>query len=309
MNYWQFSLNTITKLRLLQSHSVPENIEEQRLYDYLQGLFEELPSRKSTKKAISRGEIRLNGEPTESGWWLKGGELIELFDLEVTPPKEYQLKLNILFEDEYLAVVLKPAGLISSGNQFKTLQNALLYNLNTSEQADKLPWPLPVHRLDAPTSGLVIVAKTKSARMELGKQFEERQIQKTYHAVVHGKIEEEGVISTPIEGKEARTTFRRLKVVRSLQNEFLSLVELHPETGRTHQLRIHLSDIGNPILGDKIYGPEKGLKNKGLFLSAIALKLWHPATKKHLHFKTETPGKFSKRLENENIRWNKYHSV
>lgn len=128
-------------------------------------------------------------------------------------------------------------------------------------------------------------------------------------AVVHGKIEQEGEMTTPVDGKVALSHFKRLQEARSLQNDFLSLVQLHPKTGRTHQLRIHLAEMGNPILGDKLYGPEKGLKGKGLFLCAVGLEWTHPITRELQHLTIKTPSKFLKRMKNETIRWNKYHSV
>jgi tRNA pseudouridine65 synthase/23S rRNA pseudouridine1911/1915/1917 synthase len=195
-----------------------------------------------------------------------------------------------------------------SGNQFKTIQNALLFNISPSAKQDSLNWPLPVHRLDNQTSGLLIIAKSKTARVRLGQAFESKvDIAKTYQAVVVGKIDKSGEVSIPVEGKLSLTTYKRLKIVKSLKNEYLSLVELSPKTGRTHQLRIHCSSIGFPILGDKLYGLEGLiLKKKGLFLSATSLSFLHPVTSEKLSFSVDTPYKFLKRLENEEERFEKY---
>ncbi|UKN02935.1 RluA family pseudouridine synthase [Paracrocinitomix mangrovi] len=295
-------------MKLIAQHQVPELVDPIRIYDYVNGLFDQLPSRKSVKKAIDKGEIKLNGENTQTGWWLKGGELIELIDLEVTPPKPYHLKLRVLFEDQYLAVIFKPAGLLSSGNAFKTVTNALLYNLEKSNASDALPWPLVVHRLDQQTSGLLIVAKSKTARIQLGKEFESGNIGKTYHAVVLGKPEASGLIDSDIDGKSAKTAFETLKTVPSVRSSNLSLVKLNPQTGRKHQLRIHLSEMGHAILGDPLYSPkELQLKNKGLFLCATDLKFTHPITQNLISISCEIPKKFGKRMESEKNRWLKYN--
>jgi len=228
-----------------------------------------------------------------------------LVDLELTPPKAYHLSLEIIHEDDDIAVILKPAGINVSGNQFKTIQNALLYNLKESTKADKLPWPLPVHRLDNQTSGLLIIAKTKTSRIRLGRAFEKREIQKKYHALVIGNLEENGTINTPIENKSSTSHFSKIATVPSLKNTFLSLVELAPVTGRTHQLRIHCAAIGFPILGDKIYGEEgMVLKHKGLFLSAVSLEFSHPIDGHKISLQIPTPLKFIRRMENEKRRFN-----
>jgi tRNA pseudouridine65 synthase/23S rRNA pseudouridine1911/1915/1917 synthase len=268
----------------------------------------EIPSRKGVKKAISKGELQLNGEKVEGGRWLKNGDVVTFVDLELTPPKSYHLKLDIIFEDQDLALIFKPAGINVSGNQFKTIQNALLYNITPSKNKDALNWPLPVHRLDNQTSGLLIVAKSKIARVKLGQAFENKvDISKTYQAVVIGKIAEVGEIMTDVDGKQSLSTYKRLKIVQSLKNEFLSLVELSPKTGRTHQLRIHCASIGFPILGDKLYGVDGMiLKNKGLFLCATGISFTHPVTNESLFFSVETPYKFLKRLMSENERYLNY---
>ncbi len=201
-------------------------------------------------------------------------------------------------------MIYKPAGINVSGNQFRTLQNALPHNLRPSTKLDVLDRPLPVHRLDNQTSGLLVVAKTKLARINLGKAFEDKSISKVYHAVVIGKVEGSGKIEFPIENKECKTLYRTIDVVPSLKNKYLSLLELEPKTGRTHQLRIHCSTLKHPILGDKVYGDEgMVLKSKGLFLCATRLQFNHPTSNELLKFSIPTPHKFLKRLENENRRF------
>lgn len=191
-----------------------------------------------------------------------------------------------------------------SGNQFKTIQNALLYNIKPSTKIDALDWPLPVHRLDNQTSGLLLIAKTKLARVKLGQAFENKTILKKYHAVVIGKTENKGEINSDINDKTSQSFFKRIETVPSLKNKFLSLIELEPKTGRTHQLRIHCASINHPVLGDKLYGKEGLiLKNKGLFLCATSLGFTHPVTQKAMLFSTDLPYKFKNRLKNESRRY------
>ena len=178
------------------------------------------------------------------------------------------------------------------------------YNIKVSTEKDALKWAKPVHRLDNQTSGLLIVSKTQLAHINLGKQFENKLIRKKYVAIVIGKLIGEGFITEPIENKPAKTEYKVIKTVESLKNKHLSLVELFPHTGRTHQLRIHLSGLGFPILGDKLYGKEDlVLKHKGLFLSAIKLSLKHPVKGGDLEIKVDMPNKFNTRLNNEQRRF------
>lgn len=277
--------------------------DKTRTYDYLVGKFEIISTRKGVKKAFKRKQILLNGKYARSATYLKNGDQVELLELDVSENKSYDIDLEVLFEDEEIAIVVKPAGLIISGNKFKTLQNALQPNLKESIAKDKLPKPLTTHRLDSQTSGLVIVAKTYSSRVKLGEMFEKRDIHKSYHAIVQGKLEGSGEICTVVEGKSARTLYQSLQVVDSVKNDFISLVKLSPITGRKHQIRIHLSSLRRPIVGDKLYG-EKGnvLKNKGLFLSATSLKFEHPKTGGALSFNTPLPDKFIS-LMNREQKW------
>ncbi len=296
-------------MKILQSHIVPPNIPSERISEYARKIFPNIPSRKGIKKAILRNEILLNGKPVETGRWVQPGNQIDWIDLELKTPKILQLKLEVVFEDEYLAVINKPAGIIVSGNQFRTVENALLYNISKSTEKDGLRKPRAVHRLDSPTSGLLLVAKTALAHLKLSQQFEAKTISKKYQAIVIGDIDEEGVLEKSIDGKRALTHFKKIKRVPSLKNKWLSLVHLFPQTGRTHQLRIHLSDFGFPILGDAMYGKEGLiLKRKGLFLCAVELIFSHPKTGKRVEVKINAPQKYETLLRREERRWQKYQS-
>ena len=293
---------------VLKTHIVPERVEKIRLYDYAQQIFPTIPSRKGVKKAIAREEIIVDGEKASTGLWVKAGQKIELLESNINPPKEYQLKLEVIYEDEFLAIINKPAGISVSGNQFRTIQNALIGNIKKSKEVDALRWPKPVHRLDNQTSGLLIVAKTAKALVKLGQQFENKEIRKKYCAIVIGKPLENGVIDFEIEGLSSSTEYEVVETVPSLRNKQLSFVNLFPKTGRTHQLRIHLSQLGFPILGDKIYGNDGNiLQGKGLFLNARELWLNHPITYKPLIVAIEPPNKFKVLLGREKRRWKKYN--
>lgn len=293
---------------VLNTHIVPKGVEEIRLYDYVQQIFPTIPSRKGVKKAISREEILVNGNKTSTGHWVKAGQRIELLESSANPPKEYNLDLDIVFEDEFMAVINKPSGIPVSGNQFRTIQNAIMGNIKISKEEDALKWPKPVHRLDGPTSGLLIIAKTAKVLVKLGQQFEQKTIQKKYAAIVMGETPQSGVVDSDVDGLKSLSEYKTLKTINSLRSKNLSLVELYPKTGRTHQLRIHLSSIGFPILGDKLYGDEGNvLEGKGLFLCALELNLKHPITEELLNIKIDIPNKFNGLLEREEKRWNKYN--
>lgn len=290
-----------------KSHIVPTDAPTCRLSDYVEKVFPQFPSRKSIKKTIKKGGIRVNGVPGTTGQWIQAGQLIEWLDLEENPPKAYTMSLDIIYEDTHLAILHKPAGIIVSGNQYRTIQNAIVHQLSPSSEIDVLKWPRPVHRLDKATSGLLLIAKTAAALIQLNHYFENKQIRKTYLAIVVGQIEEKGIINQPIEGKTAITHFKRLQIVPSLKNQFLSLVELSPITGRTHQLRIHLSQMNHPIMGDQLYGPEgQVFKGKGLFLAAVGLQFQHPFTTEIIAYRIPAPAKFASLMNREKRRWEKY---
>jgi len=278
-----------------------------RLSDYCVGIFEELPSRKSVKKAISKGRILVNGHPGQTGTWVTKGMFLQLQDhLEKERPV-FRLDLKIIYEDEYMAVLIKPPGIPVSGNQFRTVNNALPGVLSPSREADRLSYPRAVHRLDSPTSGILLVAKTGRANIALGQQFAGGTIQKTYQAIVCGFPKEHGFIDEPIQGKAASTSYRVLQRERSLKNDFLSLLELSPKTGRTHQLRIHLSNLGHPIMGDALYGESgKIYKGKGLFLAATGIEFQHPIHKKPMFFESKAPSKFELLLSREAQMWTRF---
>lgn len=279
-----------------ESHIVPKQEKPIRLSDYLAGVFASISSKQGVKKAIKKGQVQLNGTVAKTGDFLSGGENIELFCevIKATMP-EVNLKIEVVYEDDYLAVVIKPAGIVVSGNKARTLENALTGNLRKSESDDALIKPEPVHRLDYPTSGAILIAKTRMSLVLLNKLFEERKVEKTYMAITIGVMDENGLIENTIDNKSATTKYKVLSSVSSERFECLNLVQLMPSTGRRHQLRKHMADNRNPILGDKQYGAEGLiLMGKGLYLHAYALVFEHPVIGKRMDVSVDVPEKFVK---------------
>jgi len=292
----------------IKTHIVPEGISSIRFSNYLLKIGEELfftkPSRNFLKKLIKRGEIRIDGNISTTGTWIKTGQIIELYENEKKITKIFPLVMEVIYEDEHLAVINKPAGIVVSGNRFRTVENALLHNLKLSNLPDTLALPRPVHRLDALTSGLLLIAKTRSVRRSLGEMFSNKKISKIYRAIVIGKTPDKGIIDSSINDQLAVTEYSRIRTVHSLKCSWLSLLELKPLTGRTHQLRIHLSGLGFPILGDKLYGEKETLfRGKGLFLCAAGLKFQHPVTRKEIELRINEPNKFNIHLQREERRY------
>ncbi|WP_262511273.1 RluA family pseudouridine synthase [Lutibacter citreus] len=260
------------------------------------------------KKAIKAGRLIVNGEKTTTATWITPGQILELVVDPTNKPKVFEFNLEVIFEDEHIAAINKPAGITVSGNSFKTIANALAYNLKESNELDALLKPTPVHRLDNQTSGILLIAKTKTAQIELGKQFNNQSIQKKYSTIVIGEVLNNSIINSPIENKPSETSFEIAQVIKSLTYRELSYLQVSPKTGRTHQIRIHMASIGHPILGDKLYGNKETIhQGKGLFLCASEIKLLHPKTFKPLVLKIQIPNKFTSLLAREKRRWNTYN--
>jgi len=277
------------------SHIVPVLTTPQRLQEYGVGLFSEIRTKSALKKALKKELIRINGEIATTATMIKGEETIVYTPIAIEKSyKKLNLKLNILFEDEHMAAILKPSGISVSGNSYRTIANALPENLQNSEQADAVT-PQPVHRLDFATTGILLVGKTAESIRRLNKLFENKEIEKTYYAVTIGAMVAQGTLKEPIGGKEAITNFTREHSVESDRFQQLNLVKLKPETGRRHQLRIHLAGIGNPILGDKDYSPDPLiLKGKGMYLHAYSIVFVHPFTGKSHTITASLPERFTK---------------
>ena len=287
-------------LLLLQSLTIPKQFSESRLQEAAVGLFKNISTKSSLKKVLKKNLICLNGKVATTADFVRGGETLELFqDMTSAPHVQIELPVEVLFEDDHLAFVYKPSGIAVSGNKKWTLENALQKALEPSSQFDALSRPEPIHRLDYPTSGVLLIGKTSTAVIALNQLFENRKIEKTYVAVAIGEIIPSGIIENKIDGKNSKTSFVLTNRIASPRFGFLNLVTLQPETGRKHQIRKHLSEIGNPILGDRLYGKETMiLKGKGLYLHASNLAFIHPITNENLRIFAEVPKKILKLFPN-----------
>jgi len=278
-----------------KTHIVPKLTKPVRLQDYGVGIFNLVFTKSALKKALKKNYITVNGAIATSATFIIGGETICLTLPEDSKPRtKLVLKLDVLFKDDYLAVIHKPAGILVNGNSFKTIANALIQNLKSSSLPERTT-PQPIHRLDYPTTGLLLIGKTTSSIRALNKLFENKKIKKTYYAITIGEMKLKGKITSKIDGKRSQSNYKVKFSVPSKRFGTLNLVKLKPKTGRKHQLRKHLLSIGNPILGDKDYAINHLiLKGKSLYLHAYSLKFTHPSTKEKLFIKDEIPQKFKK---------------
>jgi len=269
-------------------------------------------SRSRLQKIINLGKVRSSGESVSKNYILKGFEKIEIEDmtapLSVIDAKPQDIKIKIIFEDEHIIAVSKDAGVVvhpAPGHFENTLINALLhYNEELSGVGGELRAGI-VHRLDKDTSGIILIAKNEIVHALLSEKFKNREIKKTYETLVLGYFKEkEGSIKMPVgrsmkdrkkmgvisRGREAQTDFKVL-------NEYggCTLIEAYPKTGRTHQIRVHFSYIGHPIIGDKDYGNKESDKiasEAGLlrqFLHSKRIVFNHPVTNEVIDLNDELP--------------------
>jgi len=291
---------------LLEKHRVPEGTSTVRCKEYIPGILHRIISKKSLRKKMDKGEIFLNGEVLKHFNLVQSGDLIELYG---NPQhfKTFDLPLTVLYEDQHILAVEKPPGIPVNGNSHKTLEHALPYNSLLSDEYDSLSYPMPLHRLDVPTGGIVLTAKTLRCQQILGLDFEHRKIKKRYRAVVVGEPQQE-IITEPIDSREAVTRCEILETKKSLTYGKVSLVDLFPESGRKHQLRKHMAFIGCPIIGDTLHNDEKQIfKGKGLFLWAVEITFSHPVTSMEMRIEVKTPDKFFTYLNREDSRWKKFN--
>jgi len=288
----------------IEVHKVPQLENRTRLSDYAPGIFKTIFSKKGIKKAIKKGMVTINGDLGYTSNYITGGETITLFRSTILTNKPIiTINLEVLYEDDYLAIINKPSGIVVSGNKKYTLENALPKTLKKSSQVDALLRPEPIHRLDYPTSGALLIGKTSQAVILLNKMFEARKIEKVYYAITLGKINDTGIIESLIENKECKSTYKTIYRLESRKYKSLNLVKLIPHTGRRHQLRIHLASIGNPIFGDLKYGKNNFTgKGNGLYLQASSLVFYHPLINKKVLVTIPLPKKFLKLFPSEKIR-------
>jgi 23S rRNA pseudouridine1911/1915/1917 synthase len=279
----------------IASHKVPPLSHPIRIQEYAVGIFQTALTKSALKKKLKKGLVTVDERVATTATIIKGGEYIRLHQVEdLGNPKTFKLPLKVLFEDDYLAMIHKPAGIAVSGNKLRTITNALNASIAKSPLTDATT-PQAIHRLDYATSGILLVGKTSTSIRELNRMFEERKIQKTYFAITIGIMKRSGRVMEAIDGKFAESEFEVIQSVHSERFDRLNLVKLHPKTGRRHQLRKHLLSIGNPILGDKQYGIDGLiLSGKGMYLFAYSLEFTHPKTGKHVLVSDPIPKKFLK---------------
>lgn len=283
-------------MKCLEKHIVPENYPGERFRNYAQRHFKSFyPSNKSIKKAIGKGLFTLNGQLVGTGDLIKAGDLIEIWRESNQEVDVSQFNFRLVYEDDHCLVIHKAPGIpVHSRGKFNISHQLKAWKMPRIHP-DELAFPQPVHRLDAPTEGLLLAAKTRSFQVAAGQLFENKQIEKRYSAILLGKMEGKGVFNHPIDDKTAISEYLSIKQQEFPALGWLSWVWLYPKTGRTHQLRIHCAESGHPILGERKYASEiKNIKGKGLFLFADQLKFIHPIFGKNMHFSLETPSKFKK---------------
>ncbi len=273
-------------------------------------------SRVAIQRLIKEEKILVNNKKTKSSYKIQEGDKITL---EKEEPKEIELKaqdipVDVIYEDSDIIVVNKPKGLVvhpGSGNPDGTLANSLMNMCKDSLSGiGGEIRPGIVHRLDKDTSGILVVAKNDKAHINLSEQIKNHEVEKTYIALVRGIVKEnEATIDMPIgrsmkdrkkmsvnqNGKNAITNF---KVIDRFLEENCTLLEIKIETGRTHQIRVHLAQIGYPIIGDDTYSNGKNIWGvKGQCLHAKSLKFKHPITQKEMFLQAELPEYFKNILE------------
>ena len=302
----------------------------QRLDQYLVSILPEV-SRARVQQLIAKGEVLVGGIPARASLRLKGGEEVTVSGPPLATPLRAlaeEIPLNIVYEDADLAIINKPAGMMvhagagatDDSRNRGTLVNALLHHFGTLSEVGGELRPGIVHRLDRATSGLMVVAKNDESHRKLAKQFSSREVHKTYIALVQGWPKQEGgTIRTSISrdaqrrirmttrrpgGREAVTHYVIKKKLNTVYGKF-ALLELKIETGRTHQIRVHLSSINLPVVGDTLYGAAGELRSESgkvraagqrrvltldrNFLHSAALELKHPKTGEALRFSSELP--------------------
>ncbi len=269
-------------------------------------------SRSHANEQIKNGQILVNGQVKKAKYAVKAGDVItyELSEPEALEYVAENLPLDIVYQDEDVAVVNKAQGMVvhpSAGHTSGTLVNALMYHIKDLSGINGVLRPGIVHRIDKDTSGLLMIAKNDDAHIKLAEELKDKKSLRKYWAIVHGNLpNDRGVIEAPIgrsekdrkkqavtaKGKPAVTRFHVLERFGNY-----TLVELQLETGRTHQIRVHMAYIGHPVAGDEVYGPRKTLKGHGQFLHARTLGFTHPKMGEVMEFTAEAPAIFQETLE------------
>lgn len=276
-------------------------------------------TRSHIQKIIESGEVFANGKPVSKGYKTSLGD-----EIRFTPPEPVlmsaepeNIPLDIVYEDNDLLVVNKPRGMVvhpAAGNYNGTLVNALLYHCGESLSGiNGVIRPGIVHRIDKDTSGLLIVAKNDFAHENLAKQIKDHSFTREYRTVVHGRIKDiEGIVDAPIgrspkdrkkmcvTDKNSRHAITHYKVID--ENDKFSYLKVALETGRTHQIRVHMAYIGHPVAGDMVYGPKNGVTSlNGQCLHAGLIGFIHPRDGRYIELKADIPEYFKDFLKTQHL--------
>lgn len=294
-----------------QKFLVTEEFNLDRIDRYLTGFTEH--SRSTIQALMKQGNILVNGELVKNNYKIKTDDEIVMtpFDIVEVNVEAEDIPITIVYQDKDVVVIDKANGMVvhpAVGNPCGTLVNALLFHIKDLEAIKGEIRPGIVHRIDKETSGLLMVAKNAHATEDLGNQLREKTVTRKYIALVEGTIPHTlGKIDAPIGrdpknrqrmtcvegGKKAVTRFKVLK-----RFEKSTLIECILETGRTHQIRVHLAYINHPLVGDPKYGRRKTNIEHGQFLHAKTLGFVHPVTKEYMEFSSELPAYFTDYLDN-----------
>ena len=303
------------------THTVKQDDAGKRLDAYLAEITD--LSRSAAAKLIESGAVRVEGKPTEKKYAVKAGDTV---DIVMPEAEEYEaeaenIPLDVVYEDSDIIVINKPSGMVvhpAPGNYTGTLVNALLYHCKDSLSGiGGVMRPGIVHRIDKDTSGLLVVAKNDASHRALSEELGYHGIEREYHALVRGGFKEQtGTVDLPIgrhpvdrkrmavikNGENAKDAVTHYEVIRAYGQ--VTYLKLRLETGRTHQIRVHMSHLGHALLGDEVYSSTKTLFEKqhaplfdGQILHAKRLSLTHPRTKERMTFECELPDNFKKLIE------------
>ena len=320
---------------MIATYTVPDDAAKQRLDAWLTTQLNGI-SRERVQLLLEQEKIRVDGKTPRASYRLRGGESVEVLGDPTPPPLKAfaeDIPLRVVYEDDDLSVIDKPAGMtvhagagIAEGG---TLVNALLHRYRSLSSVGGEQRPGIVHRLDKQTSGLIIIARNDAVHARLAHMFAQRQMRKTYIALVHGHLKQErGTIDAPIARdllRRTRMTTRRQEGARSAVSHYtvlrrlnarfgaFTLVSVRIETGRTHQIRVHLASIGHPVVGDTLYGAParlmvipgrrpadpaaESLSLQRNFLHAAELEFAHPRTGRPIHLTSELPAELQKLLQ------------
>lgn len=301
----------LTELEYAVEYEVAETDELSRIDKFVSLLFPQY-SRTLVQKLIIQESLVVNGKPTKSNYVVKINDLIQIteipfFEMDLLPEP---LDLNIVYEDDDVLVVDKPSGMVvhpAPGNYEHTLVNGLLYHINALSTGSHPLRPGIVHRIDKDTSGLLMVAKNDESHRILADELKAKVTKREYIALVAGKINNTtGKIDAPIgrdfkdrkkmkvsdSGKLAVTHFTVLE-----RFEEATLVKCILETGRTHQIRVHMAFIGHPVIGDPVYSKKGSETDFGQYLHAAVLGFTHPRSKEYLEFSSPLPIEFESKIQ------------